>query len=461
MKLLYRTKQLITLSGDLVSFIIGTVIAITVRHLSIPSVDSLMAHVMLFGITFLLWIIVNYINGLYDLGLYSSRSEFYKRFSQTAVFALVVGIIFFYVVPSRAIAPKTILLLSVFFGYGISAIWRLVSSSLIGAKQLQTKVLFIGVTEETKELIDILKKRPEKGYVPTAVIDVHHLLKGYREIDHFDSYRAIRSVIAEHDIKTVVLCEKVKEDEDAMRELYELLFWPVQMHQLGAFYQIVTGRIPPSTFSESWFLEHLRNKEQPIYSRIRRIIDYIAVVPLLAIFVVVLPFVALAIKLSSKGPIFFTQKRVGKYGQVFPLYKFRSMYALAKDGSAEVNGYQFATKNDARVTSVGKFLRKTRLDELPQLFNLLKGDITLIGPRPERPEIVAQLTGRMPYYPLRHVVAPGLTGWAVIHQNYTDTIESSLEKLQYDLFYIKNRSLLLDISILLRTVNLILRGLGQ
>ena len=137
------------------------------------------------------------------------------------------------------------------------------------------------------------------------------------------------------------------------------------------------------------------------------------------------------------------------------------MYVLNDDGSAETHGAQFATKNDKRITPIGKFLRKSRLDELPQCLNLLKKEITLIGPRPERPEIVNELTKRMPFYSLRHVVKPGLTSWAVIHQNYTDTMETSLKKLQYDLYYIKNRSFLLDISILLRTINIIFRMKGQ
>ena len=137
------------------------------------------------------------------------------------------------------------------------------------------------------------------------------------------------------------------------------------------------------------------------------------------------------------------------------------MYALSNDGSAETEGATFAKKDDKRITSFGKFLRKTRLDELPQALNMLKGEIGLVGPRPERPEICKTLEERMPYYSLRHVVKPGLTGWAVINQNYTDTMESSLQKLQYDLFYIKNRSMLLDISIILKTVNLLIRFMGQ
>ena len=137
------------------------------------------------------------------------------------------------------------------------------------------------------------------------------------------------------------------------------------------------------------------------------------------------------------------------------------MYALSPDGSAEVNGVQFAIKDDKRVTPIGRWLRKMHLDELPQIWNLIKRDVSLIGPRPERPEIARELESRLPYYPLRHVVRPGLTGWALIHQNYTDNYDTSLEKLQYDLYYIKHRSLLLDLGILLRTVNVIIRFQGQ
>lgn len=143
------------------------------------------------------------------------------------------------------------------------------------------------------------------------------------------------------------------------------------------------------------------------------------------------------------------------------MYKFRSMKALSADGSAETGGAQFASKKDSRITPVGNILRKTRLDELPQVINLLRRDISFIGPRPERPEIVAQLQREMPYYNLRHLVRPGLAGWAVLHQHYADSIASSLVKLQYDLFYIKNRTALLDITILLKTIDHLLHAKGQ
>jgi lipopolysaccharide/colanic/teichoic acid biosynthesis glycosyltransferase len=246
-----------------------------------------------------------------------------------------------------------------------------------------------------------------------------------------------------------------------MREFYELLFWKVEINDLSSFYEIVTGRIPPFTFSEGWFLQHMCHHENTIYEKFKIFLDFIGGLLVFAIFLIFLPFIGMAIKLTSKGPLFFKQKRIGRFGKHFMIYKFRSMYALSPDGSAEINGAKFAIKNDKRITSIGKFLRKTRLDELPQAINILKGEIGLVGPRPERPEISENLEAKMPYYSLRHIVKPGLTGWAVLNQNYTDNMESSLQKLQYDLFYIKNRSMLMDLSIILKTINLIIRGMGQ
>lgn len=463
MKSFYRVRQLVLLFGDFFSFIVGFIIALTLRHQALPNLDRLFNHVFLFGGMFLLWIVLNYINGLYDSKTISQHKLFYRRFIETAFLSLIASIIFFYILPQRNITPKTILVLTIFFGYSISAGWRLLSKKILGIKHLQVNIAFIGFTEEVRELISIITKNTNSGYQIKSVIDLEK--KAYKDIpssiDTYQSLRAIRPAITTHDINIVVIAPHMQEHEDAKQELYQLLFWPVQLMDLAGFYENITGRIPPFTFSEAWFLQHLRHTSTPVYEKIRILTDYFAAIVLSLILIVLGPFVALAIYLDTKGPVFFKQKRIGKGGREFILYKFRSMKVLSADGSAETDGYQFAKKGDARVTRIGKILRKLRLDELPQVINLWKRDISLIGPRPERPQIVRKLTEQMPYYPLRHAVRPGLTGWAVLHQNYSDTMEKSLQKLQYDLFYIKNKSLVLDLSIVLRTINVIIRGLGQ
>ena len=168
------------------------------------------------------------------------------------------------------------------------------------------------------------------------------------------------------------------------------------------------------------------------------------------------PFIILAIKLDSPGPIFFTQRRISQDGQIFKVLKFRSMIE-----DAEKNGAQWADKEDYRITRVGNFLRKTRLDELPQMWNIFSGQMSFIGPRPERIEFVQQLEKEISYYQIRHIVKPGLTGWAQVNFRYGASVQDSIEKLQYELYYIKHRSLVLDLSILLRTIKIVLIGGGR
>ena len=459
----YRTKQCILLVGDIVTFFTGLWVAVLIRQFQIPDITYIKSLLPLFGVVFFCWIVINYISSLYDIEQVTYTKQYYKRFTETAVISFVVGIIFFYLSPNKDIAPKTILLLTAAIGYSGSAIWRRSYKNIFRAKRLTTNVMFVGYNNEIKELITLLQHQPEKGFKINTIIDPEKSIdkEEMKDIEIYHGLHTIRPAITSHHINLVVIAPHLRKNVEALRELYELLFWSVEITDLTSFYEQITGRIPPSTFSEGWFLDHIKNTTHPVYNRIRTILDYGAGFLLGLIFIILLPFIAIAIKASSKGAIFFTQTRVGKNGRQFKLYKFRSMYTLAPDGSAEIDGVQFAKKEDVRITWIGKILRKGRLDELPQALNLLKRDVTLIGPRPERPEIVQQLEERMPYYPLRHVMRPGITGWAVINQNYTDTLESSLEKLQYDLYYIKNKSLLMDMSILLRTVNVIARFMGQ
>jgi exopolysaccharide biosynthesis polyprenyl glycosylphosphotransferase len=464
MNLFYRVKQSLLATGDLLAFFIGLWVALSTRHLTLAELDVFTTHAPVFVVLFIIWIVINYISGLYDLGKVVNSFTFYRRFLETGLFSLLVGVVFFYAISATAITPKTILVLATLFGYTFSFIWRLAHIRFIGrSNSLQTRILFIGFTKEIHELITLLNSNPEKGFKCAAIIDPDEQAskKDLKNVEIYTTLKTIRPAITEHKIQLVVVAQHLRQDPATMRELYELLFWDAQLTDLTSFYQTITGRIPPSSFSEGWFLDHLKNKEQGAYNAVRTVLDYFASIFLFIIFTVLFPIVAVSIKLTSKGPVFIKQKRVGKGETQFMLYKFRSMYSLSPDGSAEVDGVQFAKKNDKRITHVGKFLRRTRLDELPQAINLIKGDVTLIGPRPERPEIVEQLQLKMPYYSLRHMIKPGLTGWAAVHQHYTDTLETSLQKLQYDLYYINNRSILIDISILLRTVNVVLRMMGQ
>jgi len=463
MKILYRTKQLILLLGDVVVFFVAFLLAFWLRSFQIPAIETLLLHSTLFAMIFFVWVVVNYINGLYDLS-FIDKKRWYQRVLEAGIMAFLASILLLYLHPQRDITPKTLLVLNVIVGYGLSIVWRAVFHKAIGYRRLRTSILIVGYSEEIRELLSIVKKHPEKSYEICAIVDPE---KHFEKQDlpkgtsMYQSYTAIRPAITKHNADIVVAAPHLTTDQMVVREMYELLFWPVRMIDFYTLYETLTNRVSPGAFSEDWFLSNLSSMEKPVYNKFRRLINYIASVALGIVFVLLLPFVALAIKLNSKGPVFLQQKRVGEGGREFMMYKFRTMYALNEDGSAETDGAQFASKDDKRITGVGKILRKMRIDEIPQVINLAKGDLTLIGPRPERPEIVEQLTEQMPYYPLRHIVKPGITGWAAIHQNYTDNFKTSLEKLQYDLYYIKNRGVLTDLSIMLRTVNVVMRMMGQ
>ncbi len=461
MRLVYRIKQLMIIGGDMLGFVLGFWLSLFLRYQQIPTWQKIEAHITLFFLLFLLWIIINFINGLYDLNKLRAQN-LPKQFITTGAISFIIGIFFFYI-SNQQVTPKTILFLTVVLGYLLSYGWRLIYDKFIGHKSLHDNIVFIGYAPETQELIDIIQNHPEGEYKIKALIDPEKKIKP-ADLPFFDVYHTlttIRPSITNHKANAVVIAHHLQKDENVLRELYSLLFWDVKIYDLPAFYEMITGRITPSIFSEAWFLENLKTSRFPFYEIFRSVLDMIAAIILGLMFIVLFPVIALAIKLDSKGPVLYKQTRVGKGGKVFFLYKFRSMVALTPDGSAETKGIQFAIKNDLRYTKVGKILRKLRLDELPQFVNLFRRDVTMIGPRPERPEIVDQIQEKMPFFSLRHVVRPGLTGWAVIHQNYTNTLEQYLQKLQYDLFYIKNRSFLLDLSILLRTINIVIRMMGQ
>ncbi|PIZ94923.1 MAG: hypothetical protein COX80_05430 [Candidatus Magasanikbacteria bacterium CG_4_10_14_0_2_um_filter_33_14] len=462
MKFWYRMKQLILLSIDILLFYFSLWLALAIRNLSFTNTEQIHTLLPIFSGIFLLWIVLKYINGLYDFKKIGQRN-FISIHIQTTIVSFFLSIAILYFFPTSDVNPKTILFLNVIIAYLLTFLWRKLYVVIISNEKLKAHILFLDYNEEVQEIIDILKKQKTLGYIVKSIRDVDNKLKQEKleNIHIYDEHTNIADIVANDKINIIVTHNNLNKNENLTQELYQLLFKQIKIISISNFYESVTGRIPPSAFYKSWFLQYLSDLDKPIYNKFTRLLDFISILFFGFLFIVFLPFIALSIKLNSKGKIFFKQKRLGQNGKVFWMYKFRTMYSLAEDGSAEMHGAEFAQKNDKRITSTGKFLRKTRLDELPQIINLIKSEITIIGPRPERPEITQNLQEKMPYYNLRHVLKPGITGWAQVHQNYTDTMETSLQKFQYDLFYIKNRSILLDLSILLKTVNVILRAMGQ
>ncbi len=458
----YRIRQIILLCADVTVFTLALFVALWLRTASFPSFETYSAH-GIFIYIFSFWILANYINGLYDFRGFASDTPLSRRTIETWFISIVLGVMFFYIYPENTIQPKTLLLLTATLGYSSMYALRVYITHIYKTNnRLSTPVLFVGWNTDTAHISHILLQQIQHGLRPIAMLnDTTNTETKTLPLEQYTLDHKIRSIVSNHTIGMVVVTPESLKNLDITAELYQLLFWDVKIVDSISLFEQITGSLPTSAFTEGWFLRHIGTSTQYVHQKWQRSIDILGAVIIGSITIVLLPFVALGIKMTSHGSIFFTQKRIGKHGVPFLLYKFRSMYTLSADGSAEQNGFEFSKRGDVRITRFGKFLRQFRIDELPQTLNLIRGDISLIGPRPERPEIVEELTKIMPYYPLRHIVKPGLTGWAVLHQNYTDTLETSLEKLQYDLYYIKNKSILLDVSIILKTFRLLLRAMGQ
>ncbi len=264
-------------------------------------------------------------------------------------------------------------------------------------------------------------------------------------------------VAAREGVKTAILAITHDRPPELIRQLRDMRFKGMNILDMPMVYERLMGRVPVQHIRDEWliFAPGFYLLSQKYVQKVKRLIEFGASALLLILSMPIVALTALAIRVDSRGPIFFRQKRVGKDGSIFTLYKFRSMYE-----DAEQNGAMWAEKKDCRVTRVGKWLRLIRVDELPQIWNVFRGEMSLIGPRPEQPEFVQKLEAKVPYYSIRHSVRPGITGWAQVNYRYGASVEDAIQKLEYDIYYIKNMSLLLDLKILLRTIGVVFFGQG-
>lgn len=335
---------------------------------------------------------------------------------------------------------------------GISAS-RLLIKWYLGRNPM--RIVLLGCNELTREFGERVAADPHFKIVCVACADLGDdpLLKeefGFKKIDDVGEFA---KYLTEADVEMVVSCYK-RSIPPLIYDLMELLpFRHIDLLNKGAFLEIFFREVSISYRNLHWQGASFFKPARGAVTSLKRIIDVGVSLPVLLATLPLWVLVIALVKWDSKGPAFYTQTRVGLLGRPFKIFKFRTMTT-----EAEKDGARWATKGDARITRVGAFLRKTRLDELPQLWNVLKGDMSLVGPRPERPEFIEMLKKEIPLYEWRHLVKPGLTGWAQILFKYGDTVEDARRKLQYDLFYIKNFSITLDLQVLIRTVPLIMKG---
>jgi len=416
-------------------------------------------HFNPFAIVFLIWLVVFYIFGLYDTTKQRNILPFYTLLGKAIGVNAIIALTFFYSIPNLGISPKRVLIFYLIISTILIYIWRRVYNSLLQSKAAENNILIIGINNRIKEVIEHINKNPQLGYRVKTIINDENKntddIKGEKKIINGNDFD-LAKIIKEEKIQTIVNSIDHRYNPKLAKQLYKNLSSKISFFDLPTFYEELIGKIPVNLINEIWFLENLNENKKNLYETSKRLMDIALSSIGLIVSIPILPILAIAIRADSKGPVFFTQIRTGKDGKEFLAMKLRTM---VKD--AEKDGAQWANKNDSRITRLGNFLRKTRIDEIPQLINVFRGEMSFIGPRPERPEFITTLEEHIPFYKQRLIVKPGLSGWAQINFPYGASIEDSMEKMQYDLFYVKNRSLILDFSIILKTINTVLRGGGR
>ena len=427
-------RKLLLVIGDILLLYLSLLLALVIRSFGHLQPEFFFQHLPPFTILYLLWLAIFYILGLYDFSLFQELSAFSARICLGLGLSLATGTSFFYLIPSLGISPKTTLFLNILvFGILIFA-WRRFFY-FIFSSHFQTQVAIVGKNASSEELAKSIQKNPHFGYKLTAFLDPK---------------KDILKQIRENKIDTIVMAENLELNSSLTKKLYQCLPLKVNLIDLPRAYEMIFEKIPVSSVSQVWLLENIKEKNKDSYEKMKRAIDLVLSSLLLLATLPLWLVIALLIKLEDKGPVFYKQKRVGKNKKEFYLWKFRSMTTEAEKKTGAV----WAKEKDPRITKIGGLLRQTHLDELPQMLNIIKGDISLVGPRPERPEFVKKLEKEIPYYHLRHLIKPGFTGWAQIKFRYARSVMDSFEKFQYDLYYLKNRSLFLDTKILLKTFQL-------
>jgi exopolysaccharide biosynthesis polyprenyl glycosylphosphotransferase len=448
MTALNKKDPIVLFIGDLIIFFVSLWAMLLVRYRRIPGDNLFWDHLIPFSILFIAWLLVFFIAGLYEKRAVILKNRLPSTILKAQIANTIIAVLFFYFIPYFGITPKTSLFIYLVISFCLVLIWRINGYALLGPKRKQNAIL-IASGEEMKELRDEVNSARHYNIHFISSVDLE-------SIAVLDFQEEILKRIYSEDVSVIVVDFKNEKIEPILPALYNLIFSKIIFIDMHRIYEDVFDRIPLSLIKYSWFLENISLAPKRTYDVLKRIMDVVFSIPAAVLSLIIYPFVILAIKSDDGGPIFITQERVGKNSLPVHIYKFRTMARNEMDLSS-------AGRND--VTRVGDFLRRSRLDELPQLWNVISGDLSLIGPRPELPSGVKQYEKEIPYYGVRHLIKPGLSGWAQIyhdnHPHHGLAVEQTKEKLSYDLFYLKNRSLVLDVKIALKTIKKVLSRSGK
>ena len=400
---------------------------------------------------------------VFELYFLPKTVKFQKMLKNT-ILTVSVTVLFYLLTPYYTpLLPENRLQIIFFFlsmVIGIS-LWRWLYVTVISAPRFYKKVLVVGDSFDIHNIITNLESADPNykivGYVNTEPMSIGEVVSA--DAQRFSQDNIVET-ISNNGISEIIVASSYTDGVTVKiyDQLINLLESGFPIREYMQVYEDITQRVPVQHVDKDFYryFPFSRSSQNKFYKFIHRLFDILLSIVGIACIVVILPLVFLGNLLGNRGPLFYTQSRIGLNGKAFRIIKFRTMIL-----NAEKNGAVWAQKNDTRVTNFGRFLRKSRIDEAPQFFNIFLGEMSVIGPRPERPVFVRELSKEIPFYETRHIVKPGLTGWAQVMGTYTSSEEGSLEKLQYDLYYIKHRNLFMDLSIILKTISTVVNFRGQ
>jgi len=399
-----------------------------------------------FSVVFVFWTLIFYGSQLYELKPRDSKLNLAEKILKASVINLFLSASFFYIIPyfhisSLRVAPKTILILVLLISSILVFLWREIFWQTFQGIKARKKTIIVGRNKKNEKLLQEILQKDPNGLGSLVFI------KGRPE-----EFRNISS----EKFATLVVNGSLDEYQNILRFIPEDILWKSDILSFSEFYEAKVKKIPLGIINHEWLVKNISGQEKEFYNFLKQVLDILLALSLALFFIPPAIAIFLLILICDRQSPIFRQKRVGKNGRVFSIFKFRTMKGRTKEGTP-----YWTTKADKRITKLGKVLRLSHLDEIPQIINILKGDMSFVGPRPERPELVKSIQKETPFYRLRHLIKPGLTGWAQINYFYADSIKQSLEKLQYDLYYLKNRTLVFDLIILVKTLGIVLGTEGR
>jgi len=458
-----KRRKYILFAGDVAILILAILasycirIAINYHHISYEYL-ILKFSPLLLVIILLPHLLILYLFDQYNLNRLLSRFRTSgMMLLGTGLAGLLIGTILFFL--PKYIFGRQVLLIYLIISTVFLVIWRSFVFEYCLSSENVRRLAYVGSTEILIDLLARLKSiNSIELEVSCAVVekkeefDMHNT-----SVELFDS---IEQLLIRHDYDVIVvdIASSWLTDEDLLHIL-KMKYTGVQVSDLPSFIKNITGKVPLAYINSSWIVNQLSIQRQVgrPYLHLKRLLDIIGSIILLILFFPIFVAIAVLVKFGSRGPIFFKQERLGKHRRPFTCLKFRSMIEDAE----KLTGPSWATDNDPRITRVGKILRKTRFDEFPQLWNVLKGDISFVGPRPIREHFADILSSKIPYYALRFSVQPGLSGWAQVNYDYAGSEEGQREKFEFELFYIQNVSLFIDLLVIVKTMQILLKGMGK